>query len=163
MMWVGHRSLTKPTGPGKLDHLVAGGQPHGIGIRDNLIKECDEEAAIPRELAETASAAGLVSYICARPEGLRDDVCFVHDLYLPADFTPVNTDGEVQGFYLWPIEKVMDILAAGEDFKFNCALVVIDFLVRHGVLGEDDPDYVSIVQGLRERSADALSPGARAA
>jgi len=149
MMWVGHRSLSKPTGPGKFDHLVAGGQPHGIGIRDNLIKECAEEAAIPRELAETARAAGLVSYICARPEGLRVDVCFVYDLYLPPDFEPVNTDGEVQGFYLWPIEKVADILAAGEDFKFNCALVVIDFLVRSGYLTPDRPDYQAIVHGLR--------------
>jgi len=148
-MWIGRRSLSKPTGPGKLDHLVAGGQPHGIGIRDNLIKECAEEASIPRALAERATAAGLVSYICARPEGLRDDVCFVYDLLLPADFEPVNSDGEVQGFYLWPIEKVIETLAAGEDFKFNCALVIIDFLVRQGYLTPDDPDYQTIVHGLR--------------
>ena len=123
MIWVGHRSLSKPTGPvGKLDHLVAGGQPYGIGIRENLIKECAEEASIPRDLAETAESVGLCSYICERPEGLRDDICFVYDLFLPEDFEPVNTDGEVQGFYLWPIEKVIEILAAGEDFKFNCAL-----------------------------------------
>ncbi len=149
LLWVGHRSLSKPTGPGKLDHLVAGGQPHGIGIRENLIKECAEEADIPRALAETAEPVGLISYICARPEGLRDDVCFVYDLFLPADFQPVNTDGEVQAFYLWPIEKAMEVIAAGEDFKFNCALVIIDLLVRRGLLNPDAPDYEAIVHGLR--------------
>jgi len=149
MMWVGHRSLSKPTGPGKLDHLVAGGQPHGIAIRENLIKECAEEAAIPRDLAEQARPAGLISYVCARQEGLRDDFCFIYDLFLPADFAPENTDGEVQGFYLWPIQKVIDILAEGDDFKFNCALVIIDFLVRHGYLSPDEPDYEAIVHGLR--------------
>ena len=149
LLWVGHRSLSKPTGPGKLDHLVAGGQPHGIGIKENLIKECAEEASIPRELAQTAEPVGLCSYICERPEGLRDDICFVYDLFLPPDFEPVNTDGEVQGFYLWPIQKVIEVLAEGEDFKFNCALVIIDLLVRRGLLEPDGPDYEAIVHGLR--------------
>ena len=39
-MWVARRALSKPTGPGKLDQLVAGGQPHGIGLHANLVKEC---------------------------------------------------------------------------------------------------------------------------
>ena len=50
-MWVGKRSMTKPTGPGKLDQLVAGGLPAGIGVMDNLIKECVEEAGIPEGIA----------------------------------------------------------------------------------------------------------------
>lgn len=30
-LWVAKRSSTKPTWPGKLDHIAAGGQPHGLG------------------------------------------------------------------------------------------------------------------------------------
>ena len=41
--------LHKPTFPGELDNTVAGGQPAGIGLHDNLIKECAEEASIPRD------------------------------------------------------------------------------------------------------------------
>jgi hypothetical protein len=37
---------------------------------------------------------------------------------------------------------------AGDDFKFNCALVVIDFLIRHGLIAPDHPDYVALVRGL---------------
>ena len=37
---------------------------------------------------------------------------------------------------------------AGGDFKFNCALVVNDFLVRHGLIVPDHPDYVALLRGL---------------
>jgi hypothetical protein len=148
-MWVGKRAMTKPTGAGKLDHLVAGGQPHGIGVRDNLIKEAAEEADLPAALARRAMAVGAVSYRCERGEGLRDDVLFCYDLVLPADFAPRNTDGEVDWFELWPMEKVAARIAETDDFKFNVALVIIDFMVRRGLLGPDDPDYMAIVGGLR--------------
>ncbi len=148
-MWVGKRSMTKPTGPGKLDHLVAGGQPYGLGVRDNLIKEAAEEAALPEALARRAVAVGAVSYRCERAEGLRDDVLFCYDLVLPADFVPRNTDGEVDWFELWPMAKVAARLAETDDFKFNVALVIVDFMVRRGLLGPDDPDYMAIVDGLR--------------
>ncbi len=147
-MWVGKRAMTKPTGAGKLDHLVAGGQPYGIGVFDNLIKEAAEEAALPASLARRAVAVGAVSYRCERAEGLRDDVLFCYDLVLPADFAPRNTDGEVDWFELWPIEKVAARIAETDDFKFNVALVIIDFMVRRGLLGPDDPDYMAIVDGL---------------
>ena len=50
-LWVARRSPSKATFPGMLDHLVAGGQPYGIGCADNLVKECWEEACIPERLA----------------------------------------------------------------------------------------------------------------
>ncbi len=34
------------------------------------------------------------------------------------------------------------------DFKFNCNLINIDFFIRHGFLGPDDPAYLDIVAGL---------------
>jgi hypothetical protein len=34
-------------------------------------------------------------------------------------------------------------------FKLNCNLVIIDFLIRHGLLPQEDPDYLPILQGLR--------------
>ncbi|WP_282607465.1 DUF4743 domain-containing protein [Pelagibius sp. Alg239-R121] len=148
-MWIGLRAMNKPSAPGKLDHIVAGGQPHGLTIRENLIKECAEEADIPRLLAEQAKPAGLVSYLCEWTDGLRDDVAFCYDLDLPADFVPRNTDGEVDDFYLWPLDQVIERIRETEDFKFNVNLVIIDFLLRHGYLGPDDPDYMHIVEGLR--------------
>jgi len=148
-VWVGKRSRSKPTAPGKLDHLVAGGQSFGVGLMDNVVKECAEEAAIPESLARTARPAGFVSYVMENEEGIRNDVLFVYDLAVPADFVPVNTDGEIEDFYLWPLERVFETLTSGEDFKFNVALVAIDFLVRRGLIPPEDPDYLAIVHGLR--------------
>ena len=82
---------------------MAGGQPYGLGIHENLIKECAEEAAIPEQLAAQARATGTVSYVMEWEAGLRDDVLYVFDLELPADFTPRNTDGEIEEFMLWPV------------------------------------------------------------
>jgi hypothetical protein len=147
-VWVGKRSMTKPTGAGKLDHLVAGGQPYGLGVRENLIKESAEEADLPADLAGQAVAVGAVSYRCERAEGLRDDVLFCYDLSLPADFVPRNTDGEVEWFELWPLERVVQRVRETEDFKFNVALCLIDLFVRRGVITPDDPDYIPIVAGL---------------
>lgn len=147
-LWVARRSLTKPTGPGKLDQIVAGGLPAGVGVGDNLVKECAEEADIPTDIASRARPVGIVSYCTERAEGLRRDVLFNFDLELPASFEPRNTDGEVEEFFLWPVETVIDIIRETDDFKFNCAIIVIDFLVRQGMIGPDDPDYVEIIQGL---------------
>ena len=37
-LWVATRSASKPTWPGRLDHLVAGGQPASLSLRDNVLK-----------------------------------------------------------------------------------------------------------------------------
>ncbi|MFQ6018374.1 MAG: DUF4743 domain-containing protein [Kiloniellaceae bacterium] len=148
-LWVAKRAMTKPTAPGKLDHIVAGGQPFGLGVKENLIKECIEEAGIPPALAAQAVPVGAVSYRCARPEGLRDDVLFCFDLELPPDFAPSNADGEVDSFSLWPIEEVMTRIRETDDFKFNVNLVVLDMAIRRGLLEPDQPDYQEILEGLR--------------
>jgi 8-oxo-dGTP pyrophosphatase MutT (NUDIX family) len=147
-MWIARRSLTKPTGPGKLDQMVAGGQPADIGLHDNMVKECAEEAGIPLDIARHARPVGAISYALGTSVGFRPDLIFNFDLELPADFSPVNTDGEVEDFYLWPIERVMETVRESDAFKFNCALVVVDFLVRRGYIAADDPDYSDIVEGL---------------
>jgi 8-oxo-dGTP pyrophosphatase MutT (NUDIX family) len=146
-LWVGRRARDKATAPGKLDHLVAGGHPHGISLADNLVKEAKEEANIPEALARRAVPVGAVSYRLRNEEGLRNDILFLYDLEVPADFTPQNTDGEVEEFFLWPVEKVMQVLRDSDEFKFNVALVLVDFLIRHGLVRPDDPDYEALVHG----------------
>ncbi len=148
-MWVGRRDPRRPRSPGKLDQLVAGGQPAGLTLRDNLIKECGEEASIPPALAARAVSVGAVSYVTETGEGLRRDVLYVFDLELPAGFDPRNTDGEIEAFYLWPIEQVLETVRDTDAFKFNCSLVVIDFLIRHGLIEPDHPEYLKLVHGLR--------------
>mmetsp|Transcript_36307 Transcript_36307/g.102305 ORF Transcript_36307/g.102305 Transcript_36307/m.102305 type:complete len:188 (+) Transcript_36307:1-564(+) len=152
-MWVARRSRDKPTWPGMLDHLVAGGQPHGLSPGENVIKECFEEAGVPEGLARRARPAGAVSYEQLQEAGLKRDVLFCYDLELPPDFVPTAVDGEVESFMLWDVERVKDAVAGTDDFKPNCNLVILDFLVRHGFIApESDPEYLGLVQGLRSGS-----------
>jgi len=148
-LWVGRRSRSKAAWPGKLDHLVAGGQPIGLGLVENVIKEAGEEASLPPEMARRARPVGAITYLTTNEEGLRNDVVFSYDLELPPDFRPVNRDGEVEEFFLWPVDRVMRVIAETDDFKFNVALVIIDFLIRHGFVGPGDPEYLDLLAGLR--------------
>ncbi|KAK1265204.1 hypothetical protein QJS04_geneDACA023824 [Acorus gramineus] len=148
-LWIGKRSDSKPTFPGMLDHLVAGGLPHGITCYDNLLKECEEEAGIPSSISHTAIPVGAVSYMDIDGYRYKRDVLFCYDLRLPEGFVPVNQDGEVDSFKLIPVAQVANIIRRTEFFKPNCALVIIDFLFRHGCISPDSRGYLELLQSLR--------------
>ena len=180
-LWVARRSASKPTWPGMLDHIVAGGQPHGLSPLENVVKECMEEASIPETLARRAVPVGAVSYECLGPRGVARDCLFVYDLELPADFVPQAQDGEVEEFFLMDLEEVSgartqvatgggravpaaqipravvppqvaELVRTTTQYKPNCNLVVIDFLVRHGVITPENPGYLDLVGALRSGS-----------
>jgi hypothetical protein len=147
-LWVGRRSPDKRVAPDKLDNLVAGGVGNGYGLDETLLKEGEEEASILRSLTGQAIPVGAVSYRMETELGIRDDVLFVYDLEMPADFVPENQDGEIAHFELMPASAVVDRVRASEDFKFNVNLVILDFALRHGLLRPDDPEYLDIATGL---------------
>ena len=143
-VWVAKRAASRKVAPGRWDQMVAGGQPAGLSVRENVTKECAEEAGVPAALAETAQPVGALSYLCEQPDGLRDDVAFCFDLWLPEDFVPENRDGEVERFELWPLERALAVVRETDAFKFNCALVVIDLALRYGAISPDEPGYAEI-------------------
>ncbi|XP_041801585.1 thiamin pyrophosphokinase 2 [Chelmon rostratus] len=149
-MWLARRSPTKQTYPGLLDNVAAGGLAAGIGVKETLVKECQEEACIPAAIAEKAHPVTTVSYTYNDEEGVFPESQFVFDVELPLDFKPRVGDGEVQDFYLLPIDKVKELLAT-DDFKPNCAMVVLDFLIRHSFIEPDtEPCYQEFVAGLHQ-------------
>jgi len=147
-LWVGRRAPDKRVAPNKLDNVVAGGIGNGHGVEETLLKEGEEEASIPTGLSKGAVPAGAVSYRMETSLGIRDDVLFVYDLDMPADFVPENRDGEIVRFELMPVAAVIERVRATEDFKFNVNLVLLDFALRHGVLRPDDPEYLEVATGL---------------
>ncbi|MDR3449472.1 MAG: DUF4743 domain-containing protein [Alphaproteobacteria bacterium] len=140
-MWIGERAKDRPASPGKLDNIIGGGQPIGLTAEENLCKEAYEEAGVAKELAISAQLATTMNYTVDYKGGLRRDTLFIYDLELPASFTPVNTDGEVAAFHLMPVEEVAAIVRDTDRFKFNCNLVIIDFLMRHGYFLPGDDEY----------------------
>lgn len=147
-LWVGRRAPDKRVAPDKLDNLVAGGIGNGHGVEATLLKEGEEEAAIPTSLTKSAVPVGAVSYRMETRLGIRDDVLFVYDLEMPADFVPENRDGEIVRFELMPAAAVLERVRTTDDFKFNVNLVVLDFALRHGILRPDDREYLEVATGL---------------
>lgn len=133
-VWIARRAANKTLDPGKLDHITAGGVPSGLTPWETLIKEAEEEAAIPASLASQARHVGAISYTMERDEGLRRDFLHCYDLDLPSDFVPRAVDGEVAAFELWPAAEVVAAVRDGDAFKFNVNLVLIDLFLRHGLI-----------------------------
>ena len=149
-LWIAERSHTKPTYPGQLDNTVAGGHPEGLTLAQNVVKECEEEASIPNDLAARSVPVGMMSYCHESDDGLKPDQIFIYDLELPDDFVPIPADGEVESFTLMPAEEVMAIVRDTDRFKYNCAPVLIHFFIRYGLLDPDrDPDYGRICLSLQ--------------
>ncbi len=133
-LWVGRRAANKKLDPGKLDHIVAGGVPAGLGAAETLLKEAEEEAGLPASLVAEAVHRATIQYAMERPEGLRRDRLHCYDLTLPESFTPTPMDGEVASFELWPIDTVLAAVRDTDQFKFNVNLVLIDLFVRLGLI-----------------------------
>ena len=147
-VWIARRTKNKPFWPGKLDQVVAGGQPAGISLMQNVIKESAEEAAIPDSIASKAELVSEIHY-CGETSGdtsrgMNIDTLFNYDLWLPEDFIPHNTDGEVYEFMLMPLEKVAWLTDNTDEFKDNCNLVNIDLLLRLGFITKSHSDYSEI-------------------
>ncbi|KAI0409505.1 NUDIX hydrolase domain-like protein [Xylaria palmicola] len=155
-IWVPRRAPDKSTYPSMLDNTVAGGLMTGEDPFECMVREADEEASLPERLMrERARFTGMVTYIYITDERaggeagqIYPETQWVYDIELPADVQPVPKDGEVAEFYLWTVDEVRDALASGS-YKPNCALIVVDFFVRHGIItAANEPDYAEILQRL---------------
>ncbi|KAI0012955.1 NUDIX domain-containing protein [Xylariaceae sp. FL0662B] len=155
-IWVPRRSAHLFTWPGKLDTTVAGGVRAEESPFECIVHEADEEASLPESLVrERAKPCGAVTYVCEseRSSGgevglMVPDVLYVYDLEVGEEIVPRPQDDEVEAFYLWDVEQVKTALFRGE-FKTNCASVMIDFFIRHGIITDDnEPDYLEILTRL---------------
>ena len=157
-IWVPRRAATKQTYGGMLDNTVAGGIATGESAFESMVRESAEEASLPEDLVRSkAKAVGTVMYFHIRDRRaggetrlLQPECQYVYDLELPESVVPKPSDDEVEGFELKSLDEVKDALAAGE-FKPNCALVLLDFFVRHGIITAEDKDYIEIVARLHRR------------
>lgn len=158
-MWVPRRAMTKQTYPGMMDNTVGGGLTTGEKPIDCLVREAHEEASLPQQFVrDHARPCGMVTYFHIRDEreggevGLCQPECqYVYDLELPASVIPVPDDNEAEDFRLLDMDEVRSAMAEGK-FKPNCALLLLDFLVRHGILTpENEPDYLEIVSRIHRR------------
>lgn len=176
--WISKRSSTKATFPNMLDNTVAGGLGYPHGIYESAVKECGEEAGLSPEYAKRVlKPVGCLTYWFMKEykdnysseegekgkegEGLtlfQPECEYIYDMQMDSFTIPTPFDGEVADFRLLTLSQLKSALSSGA-FKPNCALVAIDFLIRHGLVGaekggeksEKEEDYVEIVQRMHRR------------
>ena len=146
-MWIARRSPTKAIDPGLLDNLVGGGIAAGQAVGAALAREAWEEAGIDAQLVQRAHPAGAVQICREPPDGLQRETIFVHDLWLPVEFTPAGQDGEVVEHRVVTLAEAARLIANddGPDIVTpDAALVILDCLLRHGAIAPDAAGYVAI-------------------
>ena len=161
-MWVARRSPTKAIDPGMLDNLVGGGIAADTSVAATVIKESWEEAGIPEAIAREARLTGTLRVVRLLPDGLQDEILFVHDLWLPSDFVPANQDGEAIGHARLPLEDVARVVSRHEGsdaMTVDASLVALTALVREGVFDGDPESRAGLLALLHGLSgAGALTP-----
>lgn len=158
-IWVPQRAPNKSTFPGMLDNSAAGGLVTNEDPFEAMVREAEEEGSLAGPLMrERLTQTGQVSYIYITGAGaggerglIYPETQWVYDIELPPDVALVPNDGEVAQFHLWTVAETQAALSQGR-FKPNCALILLDFFVRHRILTPDnEPDYDEIVQRMHRK------------
>ncbi|KAI9088725.1 NUDIX hydrolase domain-like protein, partial [Phlyctochytrium arcticum] len=146
-MWTARRSPTKQTYPSMLDNLVGGGLAAGVNPRENIIKECYEEAGMTADFVKSRlqDVGAVTFFLVDEDRGWVPTTEYTYDIELDSDFQPHAIDGEVANFMLLLPDEVLQHLRNGE-FTPEAGLVTIDFLTRLGVVtAANEPDYLEIL------------------
>lgn len=158
-LWIGKRSDRKQTYPGMLDSTAAGGLGTGKLPIEAVICEAQEEASIPEEIVrERAKPMNHLSYFHIRgnkaggESGLfQPEIEYTYELELDSAMIPEPKDSEVDCFRLYTIDEVVSALKQGR-FKPNSGIVIVEFLLQHGILTPDnEDDYAEILSHLHRR------------
>ncbi|KAH8174915.1 NUDIX hydrolase domain protein [Sarocladium implicatum] len=153
-IWVARRSAHLVAHPSLLDSSVAGGVKASSTPLDCILAESYEEALLsPDFVAPNVKAVGAVTLANrhSKSERFHAEVLYVFDLEMPIDIIPTPGDEEVEEFVLMEAGEVMERMLARE-FKPNVCPVMIDFLMRHGIITPDnEPDYVEICTRLHRQ------------
>ncbi|KAI1269349.1 hypothetical protein F5Y18DRAFT_414389 [Xylariaceae sp. FL1019] len=168
-LWIPRRAANIWSSPNMLDATVAGGITADLSPLETIIKEAGEEASISPELVRTRiKSTGMLTYVSVTSakhgwpgeSGLViPDMVYTYEIELPNDVEPKPHDGEVGSFRLMNVGDVQSALLAGE-FKPDAAIVVVDFLIRHGVItAENEREFVHINMHLHRRLPFRIASG----
>jgi len=127
-MVTARRAPHKLSDPDRWDNLAGGMIAAGESDLLALAREAHEEAGLRLTgLALVRGARLRMQRMVA--EGLMIETVQVFDVRLPADYTPLNLDGEVAGFEVRTVESVLDGIERG-DFTLQASMAMLDGLRR---------------------------------
>ncbi|KAF4978095.1 hypothetical protein FZEAL_5485 [Fusarium zealandicum] len=179
-IWVSHRAKgVSFSYSGMLDQVVAGGMDLVDQISGvlspcvTLKREAEEEAGLlldldtketfmddedgRRRLVGSVEQAPAITFYdfkghdagCGNQGHLEPGVRFVYDLRVETSFRPRTEEQSIERFDTFAVDEVKQSLR-DKRWKPNCGLVMLDFLVRKGLVTEENDDrFRDITLGLR--------------
>ena len=165
-LWIPRRAAHLYTSPGKLDTTVAGGVKAGVSPLKTIIEEAAEEASLPENLIRRhIRARGVITFMGVTSDDfpgekglVLPDLLYTYDIELPKGVTPTPHDEEVSDFYCMSTSEVQGALLS-KKFKPDSAVVLVDFLVRQGIItAESEKDYVQIIRHMHRRLPFRIKP-----
>jgi len=149
-LWIPRRAKDKKIEPNKLDNTVAGGISAGETVKTALFREGEEEASFKKSILNKAINTGTISYAWRNKKlALRRDTLFLYDLEITNKTFPKNKDGELIEFKLYGWKKVLETIVKTNEFKKNSGLVLINFLIRRGLITpQNEKKYENICKWL---------------
>nr|WP_315465822.1 NUDIX domain-containing protein [uncultured Rhodoferax sp.] len=112
-LWCGRRALTKPTDPGLLDNVTAGGLPAGESPWSCALRELQEEAGAVLEDSRSLHDAGQVRTARMDAGCWHDETLLVYNWACADGWEPANQDGEVAGFVCLNAAQTLAQIEAG--------------------------------------------------
>ena len=164
-VWLAKRAPNKSHHPNYWDPTVAGGQPANLSILENIVKEGHEEAGVPSKWIQCdgtsidASATVFTDHTndpltitTAKPDGpscMKRSLYYSCDLQVPPNWKPTAVDGEVSEFKLYSVDELEDELRYGNSVRPAMRAVLVDFMIRHGVLKEEEQILAELGDAMR--------------
>ncbi|KAI1815024.1 thiamine pyrophosphokinase-related protein [Poronia punctata] len=166
-LWVSQRGREASGYANYLDNTVAGGIKSGESPLEALVREAGEEARLPADVVrEHAKSCGTLSYFHVRkssqggePGLLHPGVQFLYEMAVQEDWVPEPNDKEIAHFKQLRVDEVTRAILDDKVKPFT-ALVLIDFLVRHGIVNEaNTAEFVEISMRLHRSLEFPTSKG----
>lgn len=156
--WVPRRSKSKMSYPGMLDNTVGGGLAAGEIPLECIVREAEEEVCFePEYTRSNVKACGTASYQMCRTDsglpGCQHQVQYLYEMEVDKRTVPKIGDGEVEELALLSLDEVRSALANGE-FKLNCAITWVSFLVRHGHITAENESHLQEICARMNRRLD---------
>ncbi|WP_416191784.1 NUDIX domain-containing protein [Neisseria sp. CCUG12390] len=132
-LWIGKRSEYKAVDPNKLDNLVGGGVSCGEDIRETVLRESEEEAGLSAHHMQNLILCNRLHSLRPVSRGLHNEILYIFDTILPVETIPENQDGEVSGFELMNIDRIVDAMLS-DAMMSDAQLVILDAFDRYRLI-----------------------------
>lgn len=145
--WMAKRSEHVDHAKGLYDSMIVGCIRAENSMEDEIIEEGASECGLPEELAQHVKPVSQMQFFWNDRHGnLVNEVFYIFDLDTgPVGFTPhVVEPHEVAGFVSVPFAEQLKMIEQGKLVKPEMMVTMLDFLLKHGHIPSDHPEFLHI-------------------